>query len=43
MEAIMRGWLSVWLYVMTAIGIVLGVLVYRPSNSHPPNPVFSIK
>lgn len=26
MEAIMQGWLSIWLYVMTAIGIVLGCL-----------------
>lgn len=29
MEAIMQGWLSIWLYVMTAIGIVLGVLVWK--------------
>lgn len=26
MEALMQGWLSIWLYVMAAIGIVLGFL-----------------
>lgn len=29
METIINAWLSVWLYVMAAIGIVLGVLVYK--------------
>lgn len=29
MEIIMQGWLSIWLYVMAAIGIVLGVLVWK--------------
>lgn len=29
MEAIMQGWLSVWLYVMVAIGVVLGGLVWK--------------
>lgn len=29
MEAIIQGWLSIWLYVMTAIGIVLSVLVWQ--------------
>lgn len=29
METIIQGWLSIWLYVMVAIGIVLGVLVWK--------------
>ncbi len=29
MEAIMQGWLSIWLYVMVAIGVVLSYLVYK--------------
>lgn len=29
MEAIMQGWLSIWLYVMTAIGIVLGTWIWK--------------
>lgn len=29
METIVNAWLSVWLYVMAAIGIVLGVVVYK--------------
>lgn len=29
MEAIIQGWLSIWLYVMTAIGVVLSYLVYK--------------
>lgn len=29
MESIIQGWLSIWLYVMAAIGIVLCVLVYK--------------
>ena len=29
MEAIMQGWLSIWLYVMVTIGIVLEVLVWK--------------
>lgn len=29
MEAIIQGWLSIWLYVMIAIGIVLSVLVWK--------------
>ena len=29
MEAIMQGWLSIWLYVMLAIGIVLGACVWK--------------
>ena len=29
MEALMQGWLSIWLYVMAAIGIVLGVLIWK--------------
>ncbi len=29
METLIQGWLSIWLYVMTAIGIVLGVLVWK--------------
>ncbi|MGN0427553.1 MAG: HXXEE domain-containing protein [Agathobacter sp.] len=29
MEEIMQGWLSIWLYVMTAIGVVLSYLVYK--------------
>lgn len=29
METIIQGWLSIWLYVMTAIGITLGVLLWK--------------
>lgn len=29
MEAILQGWLSVWLYVMVAIGIMLSVCVWK--------------
>lgn len=29
METIIQAWISVWLYVMTAIGIVLVVLIYK--------------
>lgn len=29
MEKIIQGWLSVWLYVMAAIGIVLGVRIWK--------------
>lgn len=29
MEAIIQGWLSIWLYAMTAIAIVLGVLIWK--------------
>lgn len=29
MEAIIQGWLAIWLYVMTAIGVCLGYLVYK--------------
>lgn len=29
MQTLIQSWLSVWLYVMAAIGIVLGVLVYK--------------
>lgn len=29
METILQGWLTVWLYVMAAIGIVLGVQIYK--------------
>ncbi len=29
METVMQGWLSVWLYVMAAIGIVLGVRIWK--------------
>lgn len=36
MEAIMQGWLSIWLYVMTAIGIVLGVLVWKKRKEWSP-------
>ena len=28
-EAIMQGWLSVWLYVMAAIAVVLGYQVIK--------------
>lgn len=29
MEIILQGWLSIWLYVMAAIGIALGMLVWK--------------
>lgn len=29
MEALIQGWLSIWLYVMTAIGILLGFFVWK--------------
>lgn len=29
MEVIMQGWLSMWLYVMAAIGIILGVCIWK--------------
>lgn len=29
METILQGWLSVWLYVMAAIAIVLGIKIYK--------------
>lgn len=29
METLINAWLSIWLYVLTGIGIVLGFLVYR--------------
>ncbi|MGM9644319.1 MAG: hypothetical protein ACI3X1_04460, partial [Eubacteriales bacterium] len=29
MEAIIQGWLSIWLYVMAAIGIVLGGCIWK--------------
>ncbi len=29
METIMQGWLSIWLYVMVAIGIVLGISIWK--------------
>ena len=29
MEAIIQGWLSVWLYVMGAIGVILSYLIYK--------------
>lgn len=29
MEAIIQGWLAIWLYVMAAIGVVLSYLVYK--------------
>ena len=29
METIIQAWLSIWLYVMTGIGVYLGVLVYK--------------
>lgn len=29
METIMRGWLAIWLYVMAAIGIVLGIRIWN--------------
>lgn len=29
METIIQGWLSIWLYAMTAIAIVLGVLIWK--------------
>lgn len=29
METIMQGWLSIWLYVMAAIGIVLGIRIWK--------------
>lgn len=29
MEAIIQGWLSVWLYVMGVIGVLLSYLVYK--------------
>lgn len=32
MESIIQGWLSIWLYVLTAIGVVLAVKVYQ--NRH---------
>lgn len=32
MEAIMQGWLSIWLYGMAGIGISLSWLVYKRHN-----------
>lgn len=32
MELIIQGWLSVWLYVMAAITVVLGVLIWKNRN-----------
>lgn len=32
MEMVMQGWLSVWLYVMAAIGIMLGVCIWKNRN-----------
>lgn len=29
MEAIIQGWLSIWLYVMGAIGVILSYLIYK--------------
>lgn len=29
METLLQGWLSIWLYVMVAIGIILGVCVWK--------------
>lgn len=29
METILQGWLSIWLYVMAAIGILLGVCIWK--------------
>lgn len=29
MEALIQGWLSIWLYVMAGIGIYLGVMVWK--------------
>lgn len=29
METIIQGWLSIWLYVMAAIGIILSILIYK--------------
>ena len=29
METILQLWLSVWLYLMAAIGLVLSILVFR--------------
>lgn len=36
MEIIMQGWLSIWLYVMAAIGIILGVLAWKKRKEWPP-------
>lgn len=36
MEIIMQGWLSIWLYVMAAIGIILGVLVWKNKKKWSP-------
>ncbi len=33
METVINAWLSVWLYVMAAIGIVLGVQIYKNRNA----------
>lgn len=33
METIMQAWLSVWLYVMAAIGVVLGILIWKNRKS----------
>ena len=33
MEAIIQGWLSIWLYVMATIAIVLGVLIWKNRNT----------
>lgn len=32
METIIQGWLSIWLYVMGAIGIILATTVYKNRN-----------
>ena len=33
MEAIIQGWLSIWLYVIAAIAVVLGVLIWKNRNT----------
>lgn len=35
METILQGWLSIWLYVMAAIGVVLGILVWKNRRRWP--------
>lgn len=36
METILQGWLSVWLYVMAAIGIVLAVFIWKNRKTWSP-------
>lgn len=33
MDILINGWLSIWLYVMAAIGVILGFQIYKKRNS----------